>query len=184
MLQNYARNERWHRMKPYTIIPLIHISHCTHIFLHFFFPEWTLAIAITGNKFQEISTIYKSHANYLSNFVRHRCRVFRPRISSKMWRARHTVPPLELIPFRRILRNYREFQKMCSIGPVIWSNTRGIGNSGRMRKVGNRSRVQDSFNPLFEFTRRDDGKNVNWYWRIKGKIKGAFFSSEVILTLA
>lgn len=38
-------------------------------FFFLFFSEWTLAIAITGNKFQEVSTIYKSHTDYLSNFV-------------------------------------------------------------------------------------------------------------------
>lgn len=76
-----------------------------HFSSFLFFSGWTPAIAITGNKFQEVSAICKSHADYLSNFVRHRCRIFRPRITPEnVTNTRHTVPPLELIPFRRVLR--------------------------------------------------------------------------------
>lgn len=118
------------------------VESCFALYLHFssfFFPSETLRWllrTINSRRYlrfiKAMRTIYPISCGTGAAFSGRLC-------PPKMWRTRHTVPPLELIPFRRVLRNYRESQKMCSVSPVIWSNTRGIENSRRMRKGGNRS---------------------------------------------
>ena len=68
---------------------------------------------------------------YLSNFEWHRCRA-RLSTGSEMWRARHTVRALELIPFRYCSTVSTDISKKCACCPrVIRDNARGIGNSAR-----------------------------------------------------
>lgn len=82
-----------------------------YILLFFFANEFSKVQNINGVNIRKAARIK-------SNFARHRCRIFRPRVTPKCDEyIIRTVPPLELIPFRHILRSYRESRKIIR---VLW----------------------------------------------------------------
>lgn len=118
-------------------------------------------------------------------FVRHRCRIFQPCITPEnVTNASYGSTRINPLPSRSTELSGIPKNVLWLVW-LIWSNTRGIGNSGRMRKGENRSRhvskiLLTLFSNLLDATTE---KTLIDIGGLKARSKALFFSFEVILTL-